>query len=115
MTWTTPRTWVAGETVTAAIMNAHVRDNLNALKNGVQYGTVSLTFSAAIFATATVTFPIAFAGAPQVAAISLGSSTYFAYLSSTPTTTSVTIGLRSYSSSSFTGTVPASWIAAGPM
>lgn len=29
MAWTTPRTWVAGETVTAAIMNTHVRDNLN--------------------------------------------------------------------------------------
>lgn len=26
--WTAPRTWVAAETVTAAIMNTHVRDNL---------------------------------------------------------------------------------------
>ncbi len=26
MAWTAPRTWVAGENVTAAIMNAHVRD-----------------------------------------------------------------------------------------
>lgn len=31
MAWTTPRTWVAGELVTAAIMNTHVRDNLNIL------------------------------------------------------------------------------------
>ena len=30
MTWTTPRTWVDGELVTATIMNAHVRDNLRA-------------------------------------------------------------------------------------
>lgn len=30
MAWTTPRTWVAGETVTAALMNTHVRDNLSA-------------------------------------------------------------------------------------
>jgi hypothetical protein len=29
MAWTTPRTWVTGETVTAAQMNAHVRDNFN--------------------------------------------------------------------------------------
>jgi len=29
--WTTPRTWVSGEVVTAAEMNAHVRDNLNAI------------------------------------------------------------------------------------
>ena len=28
--WTAPRTWVAGETVTAAIGNVHWRDNLNA-------------------------------------------------------------------------------------
>lgn len=31
MAWTAPRTWVTGEIVTAALMNAHVRDNLNAL------------------------------------------------------------------------------------
>jgi len=30
MAWTSPRTWVTGEVVTAAIMNTHVRDNLNA-------------------------------------------------------------------------------------
>lgn len=30
MTWTQPRTWSAGETVTASLMNAHVRDNQNA-------------------------------------------------------------------------------------
>lgn len=29
MAWTTPRTWVTGEIVTAALMNLHVRDNLN--------------------------------------------------------------------------------------
>lgn len=31
MAWTTPRTWTTGETVTAAIMNTHVRDNLDFL------------------------------------------------------------------------------------
>lgn len=31
MAWTTPRTWVAGEVVTASIMNTHVRDNLDDL------------------------------------------------------------------------------------
>lgn len=30
-TWTTPRTWTAGEIVTKAILDTHVRDNLNAL------------------------------------------------------------------------------------
>lgn len=30
-TWTSPRTWVAGETVTAAQLNTHLRDNLDFL------------------------------------------------------------------------------------
>ncbi len=35
MAWTTPRTWAPGETVTAALMNAQLRDNLNLLKTRV--------------------------------------------------------------------------------
>lgn len=31
MAWTTPRTWVAGEEVTEALLNTHVRDNLAAI------------------------------------------------------------------------------------
>lgn len=31
MSWTTPRTWVAGETVTAAMLNAQIRDNLSVI------------------------------------------------------------------------------------
>jgi hypothetical protein len=30
--WTTPRTWVASEVVTASIMNTHIRDNELLLK-----------------------------------------------------------------------------------
>ena len=37
MSWTNPRTWVAGELVTAALLNTHLRDNLSALK--ASYGT----------------------------------------------------------------------------
>ena len=29
MVWTTERTWIAGEIVTAALLNIHIRDNLN--------------------------------------------------------------------------------------
>lgn len=36
MGWTNPRTWVTNEVVTAAIMNAHVRDNLNAINGFVR-------------------------------------------------------------------------------
>jgi hypothetical protein len=31
MAWTAPRTWVAGEEVTASLLNTHVRDNLKAI------------------------------------------------------------------------------------
>ncbi len=34
MAWTTPRTWVTGELVTAAMLNAHVRDNFNVVREG---------------------------------------------------------------------------------
>lgn len=33
MAYTTPRTWTTGETVTAAMMNTHVRDNIAYLKD----------------------------------------------------------------------------------
>lgn len=32
MAWTSPRTWVAGEVVTAALLNTHLRDNLMMLE-----------------------------------------------------------------------------------
>lgn len=34
MAWTTPRTWSVDEIVTAAMLNGHVRDNLNFLLSG---------------------------------------------------------------------------------
>lgn len=53
-TWTTPRTWVEGEIVTAALMNEVIRDNLDWLKgrpyiqandlDGTVYSTTSSTF-----------------------------------------------------------------------
>lgn len=36
MAWTSPRTWVASEIVTAALMNTHVRDNLLASRDRIQ-------------------------------------------------------------------------------
>jgi hypothetical protein len=35
MAWTAPRTWTPLETVTAALLNVHVRDNLNLLKTRI--------------------------------------------------------------------------------
>lgn len=37
MAWTTPRTWVGGEIVTAALLNSHLRDNLNAIVTPTSY------------------------------------------------------------------------------
>lgn len=43
MTWTSPRTWVAGEKPTAATMNTHIRDNLLELYAGGGGGWTSYT------------------------------------------------------------------------
>jgi hypothetical protein len=45
MAWTTPRTWVTSEVVTATIMNTHVRDNLEWLAGfgigGTDFGSLA--------------------------------------------------------------------------
>ena len=38
MAWTTPRTWTDGEIPTAAILNTHITDNLNALSTHTHSG-----------------------------------------------------------------------------
>lgn len=43
MAWTTPRTWVAGEVVTAALLNTHLRDNLLAIGDSWSSYAVSWT------------------------------------------------------------------------
>jgi len=45
MGWTAPRTWVAGETATAAQLNTHLRDDLTFLKSGVAAVTTITTSS----------------------------------------------------------------------
>ncbi len=57
MAWTTPRDWVAAAVVTAAQMNAHVRDNLKALLplDQVAWTTYTPTFSQSATITKTVT------------------------------------------------------------
>ncbi len=53
MGWTTPRTWVTDEVPTAAILNTHIRDNLNALaalgfSGSTQPGSISTSSATAI-------------------------------------------------------------------
>lgn len=43
MAWTAPRTWTAGETVTATLLNTHLRDNLKALGDPWTSYTPTLT------------------------------------------------------------------------
>lgn len=44
MAWTAPRTWVAGEIVTAAILNTHARDNQKMLSDA--WGAYTVTWTA---------------------------------------------------------------------
>lgn len=54
MPWTTPRTFVAGETVTASMLNTHIRDNLNMLLE--QTLSQTLYMPAGAYTTTSTTF-----------------------------------------------------------
>ncbi len=47
MAWTNPTTWVAGDVVTAAELNAQVRDNLKHVAGTAGFSALSSTLSAA--------------------------------------------------------------------
>lgn len=66
MAWTSPRTWVAAELVTAALLNTHLRDNLNAIQGGL----ISLV-------------KVPFAGATSDPALSVATQAMLYYNSST--------------------------------
>jgi hypothetical protein len=53
MAWTTPRTWSIAEVLTAALMNTHVRDNLNYLKGSPTFDG-SITVAVSVTAGVTV-------------------------------------------------------------
>lgn len=79
MAWTTPRTWVAGEIVTAALMNVHVRDNLDDLNDRmdlavqeVQEEVTTLDGNGSIaFSTEATTIVLNGAGAADVNGMSI--------------------------------------------
>lgn len=79
MTWTAPRTWVAGETVTAALLNTHVRDNLKAIGDPWTTYTPAYVGISAI-GNATVTAKYLQAGKLVIGEvrITIGSTTTFA-------------------------------------
>jgi len=51
--WTTPRTWVASELLTAALLNAHVRDNLDWMKTPPSNSYALKNLSATLTTTST--------------------------------------------------------------
>ena len=54
MAWTTPRTWADGEIPTAALMNTHIKDNLNAVSTHTHSGAAG-DGSAALSGVDTIT------------------------------------------------------------
>jgi len=42
MAWTTPKTWTGGELVDQDLLNTHLRDNLNVLRNQIRYAIVEV-------------------------------------------------------------------------
>ena len=79
MAWTTPKTWAGTDTITAALLNEQLRDNMNYLKQRkpewvnagdldkkVQVGEQTVTFATESAKTATVTWATAFGATPVV-------------------------------------------------
>jgi hypothetical protein len=93
--WTAPRTWVAAETVTAALLNTHVRDNLNAIT------------TAAAFTPAWSNITVG-NGTSAGSFISAGKLVFFQASLTFGSTTSVTgaIGLNSLTTSNTFGVAP---------
>lgn len=80
MAWTAPRTWVTGETVTAALLNTHVRDNLKAI--GDPWTSYTPTFSGGISAIGNATVVAKYLQAGKLVIgevkVTMGSTTTFA-------------------------------------
>lgn len=114
MAWTTPRSWVAGETVTAAICNTHIRDEFNMLLPS-QAGSFTVTFTAVSRVTGTLTFPVAFVSAPKVVMTSAdgGTNDLIAYMATGPTATNVAWGLVTRGGAVATVTATMHWAAFG--
>ncbi|HML24915.1 MAG TPA: hypothetical protein PKD09_24890 [Aggregatilinea sp.] len=115
MPWTTPKTWNVNELLTAAALNTHLRDNLNALKEpptGIAavpstYTTTSTSFvtidAANLAATLTTSggnVLIGFTGAWAIGAVG-----YLAYLTITMDNVNVA-GVNGVALTSVGGAVP---------
>jgi hypothetical protein len=81
-TWTANRTWVAGEVVTAALLNQYVRDNLDYLKDRPVAavsdldGTVSSTTSASFVDITGASVSITTSGSSRLLILASGSAAF---------------------------------------
>ena len=92
-------------------MSELATDVAAALGNVVQSGVVNISLTAEINKSVTVTFPHAFQTVPRVVAMAVTATQFFCYAASTPTVTTVVIGVRVYSAVPATATIPVHWIA----
>lgn len=102
MAWTTPRTWTDAETVDAAIMNTHVRDNLNELRDPGDWASYTPTVSGFTSVVTTATGYYQYVNQSTVVAritvdigtvTTLGSSTITVTLPVNAKTTGMTVGV----------------------
>jgi hypothetical protein len=71
MAWTAPRSWITGEVVTAALLNAHVRDNLIDLDDRTSpVGAVVATFES----TSSTTYTDLATAGPTVNVLRIGAT-----------------------------------------
>lgn len=70
MAWTSPRTWISGELVTASLLNTHVRDNELYLKDAPTFdGNVTITGTTTHTGAVSCSSTLAVSGASTVAAL----------------------------------------------
>jgi hypothetical protein len=118
--WTTPRTWVTGEIVTATIMNTHVRDNFNAVLGIVnltqhfqaQFGAQTIT-TAAGWNSTTITIPTAWTNTMMAVVETVGNTTGANVISHSARITGNGTFALEWNLASAVGTTTVNWISIG--
>ena len=110
MAWTVPSTWVSAAVLTAAQLNAQVRDNLAYLKDRTQVGSGTVTTVAASVVSVAVTFPTPFPVTPKVTVTPVFSSPQLLSTAIATGTSATGFTINMYRSSG-SGAVTFHWIA----
>jgi len=103
---------VGGEP-TAAAWGQVAHDSIVA--QDIQAGNANVTITAAPSGTLVLTFPRAFAAAPNVVVSAVtASNIYFAYVAAAPSATAVTLGVTRKDGTSLRDAINVAWVAYGP-